>query len=119
MKKTKHYQNVKFSADVIKEALDKFTNELNKQVFDLTSKDGYFKDKNEAETLSMFTSTSMSVTVGDEKWGHDSEEEFFADYRKDSTGAVLEKTIKKQTFRIQTFGDVIATIKREFPKSGV
>lgn len=107
MKKTKHYQNVKFSADVIKEALDKFTNEMNKQVFELTSKGSYFKDKSEAETLSMYTSSHMSVTVDDEKWGHDSEEEFFADYRKDSTGAVLEKTIMKQTFRIQTFGDSI------------
>jgi len=107
MKKAKHYRNVKFSADVIKEALDKFTNEMNKQVFDRTSKDGYFKDKSDAETLSMFTRSHMSVTVGDEKWGHDSEEEFFADYRKDSTGAVLEKTIKQHEFRIQTFGDSI------------
>lgn len=107
MEKTKRYHNVRFSADAIKEALDKFTNEMNRQVMDLTSKDGYFKDKSDAETLSMYTSSHLSVTVGNEKWGHDSEEEFFADYRRDSTGAVIEKTIKRQKFRIQTFGDSI------------
>jgi predicted nucleotide-binding protein len=107
MKKTKHYRTVKFSADVIKEALDKFTNEMNKRVFNLTSKDAYFKNKSDAEILSMYTSSHMSVTVGDEKWGHDSEEEFFADYRKDSTDAVLEKTTMQHTFRIQTFGNSI------------
>lgn len=107
MKKAKHYKNVRFSADVIKEALDKFTVEMNSEVFALTSGDGYFKDKSDSEKLSMFTSSHMSVAVGEEKWGHDSEAEFFSDYRKSSTDAVLEKTIKKHTFRIQTFGDSV------------
>ena len=107
MKKTKHFRNVKFSADVIKEALSKFTTERNKAVFDLTSKDAYFKDKTDVEKLSPFTTSYMSITVDGEEWGHDSEEEFFADYRKNYKKAVLEKRILKRTFRIQTFGNSI------------
>ena len=47
----------------------------------------------------------MSVDLGNETWLHDCENEFFADYRKSTSGAVFQKTILNKQFRIQTFPD--------------
>jgi hypothetical protein len=105
MEKSKEYKRARFTADTIRNAVNKFTEEMNSQVFKLTDKDPHFKDKSPAEKLKPFTSTYMSVDLGNETWHHDCENEFFADYRKSTSGAVFQKTILNKQFRIQTFSD--------------
>jgi hypothetical protein len=51
MQKSKDYKRVKFTADTIRTAANKFTEEMNSQVFKLTDKDSHFKDKSTAEKL--------------------------------------------------------------------
>jgi hypothetical protein len=67
MKKSKQYFYTRFSADVLREAIEVFRAKTNQ------GKPAYF--------------VSMSVEVGDSNWHHDSSEEFFADYRKALGGA--------------------------------
>jgi hypothetical protein len=67
MQKSKQYYYTRFSADVLREAIDVFRAKTNQ------GKPAYF--------------VTMSVEVGDSEWHHDSPEEFFADYRKSHGGA--------------------------------
>lgn len=63
MKKAKRYQWVKFTPEVIKEALNKVAEAANSTVAQKTY--GYY-----------------SITIDAEEWLHDDIDEFFADYRK-------------------------------------
>lgn len=65
MEKTKYYQNVKFSAQVIKEAHELFLSQL-----DATKKIG--------------KPSSMIVEIGDESWNLDTRQEFLSEYPKAS-----------------------------------
>jgi hypothetical protein len=67
MKKSKLYDYTRFSADVLREAIEVFRAKTNQ------GKPAYH--------------VTMSVEVGDSEWHHDSSEEFFADYRKGHGGA--------------------------------
>jgi predicted nucleotide-binding protein len=67
MKKSKQYDYTRFSADVLREAIEVFRAKTNR------GKPARF--------------VTMSVQVGDSEWHHDSSEEFFADYRKAQGGA--------------------------------
>lgn len=62
MKKSKMYFYTRFSADVLREAIEVFRAKTNR------GKPAW--------------SVKMSVDAGDSEWEHDSSEEFFADYRK-------------------------------------
>jgi len=67
MKKSKKYEYTRFSADVLREAIQMFQTKTNQ------GKPAW--------------SVIMSVDVGDSTWHYDSSEEFFADYRKALGGA--------------------------------
>jgi predicted nucleotide-binding protein len=72
MEKTKDYRYVRFTADVIQDALALWINMV-------SGKD--------VQTWNRFTETD------NEKWTFDSDEEFFAAYRRPSTNALLNKGI--------------------------
>lgn len=65
MKKTKEYLHTKFSADVLREAID---------IFDVINDAKNHKEKSPWLYL--------SIELDESSWMHDSEEEFFADYRQ-------------------------------------
>lgn len=64
MRKEKNYSNVKFHPEAIIEAFEVFRN--------------YITDKDEENRSGKI----RAVTVQDERWDHDSDEEFFSDYRR-------------------------------------
>ena len=85
MKKEKDYSQAVFSADVIKEAYN---------VFKRLVPDEYKEEVDHAQYLVVETS--------DGGWDHDTEEEFFSDYRKGSRNAVYQKGSRVDFyFRIQ------------------
>ena len=67
MKKSTQYEYTRFSADVLREAIQVFQTKTNRG--------------------KPACSVIMSVEVGDSTWHYDSSEEFFADYRKSHGGA--------------------------------
>lgn len=71
--KTKTYRQVIFDPQVIVQACRELSNELPRD------------KRNE-------TSRRLHIKVGDEEWSHDTEEEFFSDYRKDFHTASFNKT---------------------------
>src|SRR5260370_30100324 len=71
MQKTKTYWNTRFPAAVLREAIDAFRGMVN------NGKAG--------------PSIRMTVEVEDADWMHDSFDEFIADYRKSSGGAVYQE----------------------------
>ena len=73
MKKEKYYRRAFFSADVIQEASTKFEGRVPRE-----SKDRYGR-------------IHLVIQTKDGDWTHDSEEEFFADYRKGTRDAVHER----------------------------
>ena len=68
LKKEKKYPNVRFSAETLREAIQVFRTQTN--------------TNDESDMWS-----SLSVDIDDSEWTYDSEEEFFADYRKYSSAA--------------------------------
>jgi predicted nucleotide-binding protein len=84
MKKAKEYKQTRFSADVIREAVGVFRSQIGS------------KGKNKSRIY-------LSVSVDDSTWTHDSEEEFFADYRRSEYGAVFQEEADDFSFRLQAF----------------
>ena len=84
--KEKHYLNVRFSADTLREAIQVFRTQTNTN------------DESDVEFL-------MSVNIDDSVWAYDSEEEFFADYRRSSGTAAYQeyRHDNKAAFAIQSF----------------
>src|SRR5205807_4401473 len=72
MKKTKQYWYTRFSADVLREAIELFRSKTNRG------------KPPQSET--------MQVDVGDSTWHHDSSDEFFADYRKADGTAIYRES---------------------------
>jgi predicted nucleotide-binding protein len=77
MKKKKEYDRTKFSPDTVRKASALF-----EQLTNL--------DKQNEVTF------YLVAKVNDEEWTHDSEDEFFADYRQASSHAVYGKTISRK-----------------------
>ncbi len=91
MKKTKDYKQIRFSSDVIREALQAFRS---------------LQGPNAGEKWRHY----MSVQLGDSDWHHDSEDEFFADYRQSKSGAVFEEATGDYQFRLQAFTDSVEAL---------
>ncbi len=87
MEKTKAYERTRFSADVIREAVMVFRSQLPEARRDLRP--------------------YLSVSIDDCGWRHDSEEEFFADYRKSAGGAVFQEEVDSYRFWLQAFRDSV------------
>lgn len=85
MKKGKNYSQTRFGAEVLKEAIAVYDREIK-------------QTKNDTPKL------YMSVDVDEATWGHSSEEEFFADYRRGSSDATYIRTLKDCQFRVQVVG---------------
>jgi predicted nucleotide-binding protein len=74
VEKTKNYYRTRFSPEVIREAVEVFDDVVG------------ISDK---ENISL----RMHVQLADEEWGHDSESEFFSDYRKQHSTSYYRKSI--------------------------
>lgn len=88
MKKTKVYKQTRFSADVIREALRTFRLQ---------------QGPKEEKKSRLY----LSVEVEDSDWNHDSEDEFFADYRRSRGGAVFQVETYDYEFRLQAFTEFV------------
>ena len=84
MRKEKNYRQTRFSADVIREAVRVFRSQMGP----------------EARPNSRFY---LSVELDDSIWRHDSEEQFFADYRRSTGGAVFQEEVSSYDFRLQAY----------------
>lgn len=102
MKKKKAYRYICFFSETIKEASRLFNITIKEDVIDLAKKITSDPKKSDDEILKKEMSISMSVQIGDEEWDHDSEDEFFADYRKDPSNAYLDKSLFGNELNIQT-----------------
>ena len=80
MQKSKDYNGVKFSPEVISQAVDMFISLLN-----------------EEEKTSLHTS-GLSVAFGSESWKYDSQEEFYSDCRKNCSYYTF--SIRAQNYRL-------------------
>lgn len=84
-KKEKTYDRVIFTPEVIKEAVDRVITTLPEKQKEMTSK-------------------NFRIAVSpEESWAHDTEEEFFADYRKDFQHASFEKSYNYGKAKIEFF----------------
>lgn len=85
--KGKYYKRAFFTANVIKEAFTVFATSVPQEI----------KDK--------YDTTYLVVETADGEWHHDSEEEFFSDYRKGTKSAVYQRSFgyspNKFSFRVQ------------------
>ncbi|MCK4827278.1 nucleotide-binding protein [bacterium] len=102
MKKKKAYRHICFFADTIKEASKLFDLKIKEDVIDLARKLTSDPKKSDDEILDKDMSISMRVQIDEEEWDHDSEDEFFADYRKDPSNSVYTKSLYGNEFIIQT-----------------
>ena len=102
MKKKKAYRHICFFADTIKEASKLFDLKIKEDVIDLARKLTSDPQKSDDEILDKKMSIIMSVQIDEEEWDHDSEDEFFADYRKDPSNAAYSKSLYGNEFIIQT-----------------
>lgn len=96
MKKTKEYKNTWFSADVIRQAAELIKSE---------------DEKSEKKDTGLY----MSVELDGETWHHDSEEEFFADYRKSDSYATYAKTVGNRKLDVTAFYNNHTTIEVQSP----
>jgi predicted nucleotide-binding protein len=89
MKKDKNYDNTRFSADVLREAIEVFRTKI------VGGKAG--------------SNFHMTVEVDGSGWNHDSFDEFFADFRKHYSGAVYQESndYSKQQLRLQVVRSVV------------
>lgn len=76
MRKSKNYSKTKFAPDIVRRAFDVFKNSL---------------DENVKEALTPYF--SVTFTNG-ESWRHDTEAEFFADYRREHRNSSYEKGVQ-------------------------
>ncbi len=84
MEKTKEYRNTVFPVETLKKAIVEFDSLAKTE---RTIKTARFlgsekEDQPDEEVLSQQTSRVMKLTRLDETWHYDSEDQFFADYRK-------------------------------------
>ncbi len=100
MKKSKRYEYTRFSADVLREAIQVFQAKTNR------GKPAW--------------SVIMSVDVGDSTWHYDSSEEFFADYRKAYGGASYHENNSNATVEMwfQVFKEHITLVQVTAPDRG-
>lgn len=92
MNKGINYERTRFSADVLREATQKFHDETN-------------PDSQESRL-------HLTVEVDGADWTHDSKEEFFADYRRSSGGVVYQEELENSSFRLQIASNTsMVTIK--------
>ena len=63
---------------------------------------------------------SLSADIGDSEWTYDSEEEFFADYRKYSSGAFYNQYCDKSTveFKLHVIAGLLTIVKISAPDRG-
>jgi hypothetical protein len=97
MKKEKHYRYVKFSPEAIQKACSKLES---------------FADEKQLKKIS----TLFDVKFEDEKWSHDTESEFFADYTKNIKYAVYRKSIAYTFVLHLSFFQSYTDISIEAPK---
>ncbi len=102
MEKEKTYKNICFFSETIKEASILFDSTIKKDVIDLAKKVTLDPKRSDDEILREQMHLAMFVEIGNEKWRHDSEDEFFADYRKDPSSAGYEKDLYQNKLRIYT-----------------
>jgi len=88
LEKTKHFTRTRFSVDVLREAIDAFHRVIPTE---------------EAQVSILH----LVVEIDGARWKHDSQEEFFADYRRSSGNAVYDESLKDGSFRIQSFGNSV------------
>lgn len=82
MEKTKHYTRTRFTEDVLRSAAQ----EMRKQAASKGDERAY-----------------LSVEVDDAEWRHDTEEEFFSDYRRSTGGAIYQVERAGRLLRLQAF----------------
>ena len=82
MKKEKHFCRVKFSPEAIQQAWSKL--------------DSYLDDEKRKHL-----SLGLYVDLEDEKWKHNTESEFFADYMKNSNYAHYSKSVAYGKYEIE------------------
>ena len=95
MRKEKWYSNVRFSVDALREAVEEFRSRVNPEG-------------------RLDIDHHMVVDVDGASWTHDSEEEFLADYRRITTGAVFQEyvVVNESMFRLQDIqGTVVVQVK--------
>lgn len=88
IRKDREYANTRFSEDVVRAGASAFRSHT-----PLSGKG--------AERL------HLTVEVDGAKWHHDSEEEFFADYRRSARGAVFQLERPGGQLRLHAFGDSV------------
>jgi len=81
LKKRKEYRRTRFAVDVIKEARDMFDNEIGRHETDSPRRE-------------------LDVEVDGANWSHNSEDEFFSDYRLGDRSAVYQKSVGEALLRI-------------------
>lgn len=84
MKKTKEYDRTRFPEDVLRAAAD------------VMRKQAPLSEKDREVTY-------LSVDVDSAKWLHDTEEEFFSDYRRSTAGAVYNLQRQAHSVHLQAF----------------
>jgi len=89
MRKTKNYRQTRFSAEVMREAV------------------GTFRSQLPTDVQKKKTSFSLSVDVDGASWDHDSENEFFADYRRSKGDAVFDERGGGYQIRIHTLSSTV------------
>jgi hypothetical protein len=92
VKKTTEYERTRFPPDVIRQAVDVLFAGVERSKFNGT----------------------LSVSLGSEAWSHDTEEEFFADYRR-STGRALYEQIAGDSYLYVLAGNIDTTVEVRAP----
>lgn len=100
MEKTKTYYHTRFSADVIREASTVFDRHVNAS------------DKNERDL-------TLTVDLADEKWHHEDEEEFFADYRQSPGFAHYGRSFKGSMLELWVYEDHVSVGVRASNRSQI
>ena len=101
LKKEKQYPNVRFSAETLREAIQVFRTQTN--------------TNDESDMWSL-----LSVDIDDSAWTYDSEEEFFADYRKYSSAAFYSQYCDKSKveFKLQVIAGPFTIVEISAPDRG-
>jgi predicted nucleotide-binding protein len=90
MEKTKKYQNVRFNSDTLRAA---------REVFEKVAPEG-----------TNIIATIRNVEQGDESWKFDSDQEFFASYRKPCTKAHFVKVTQKENVNLAAINLYFSTL---------
>lgn len=83
MEKTKKYTNTIFSVEAIKKAIEEFDNSVKEEELKrIQWLHRNVKNRTDQEIFFEIFRRTMTIQLDDETWEYDSEDEFFADYRK-------------------------------------